>query len=1219
MKIKNQIFFASWIVWSIIALMAYLFYSIPQTSEISLQQYEKIKKQVYHEMQIVEYDWSQINKSLNQLPLRPFEQINYKTKYPFFIFEEKKLIYWSDNGFVPEYTELEGNYRFRLLNLRQNLFISFKAQLDILPNKAEIYSLIPVYRQYKIENQYLKPHYNSDILPYPNIIISEINKPENPFKVTALSGEFLFCLKPTKHININYFLWYAFIVSACFSLLSLGLLVHFGIINNLPYAKTLGLPYIFWLIYLGLLYGALWYFHWADTHQLLVGATTWGLLVVVYWLNYYRNFAFVRWVLHSPQNVQYAIGTGLLAGVYLLEYAYFNILSQIFIHQQVSLDFTKSIDFDAIRLLYVLLLIGISYTFALLVHTFLRLIIQFFDNYSNFLYALFIAILAYSLFIFGTQQYIHFYSALFVSIFILVTYFWRLPKFLYSFKYLSTIYFFVLAILYAFLSSLVVFSTEEIKTIASKRKFAIQLLGEADAVLESRLKDLVTQIQRDSILPTLFRDSTLQKNIIENRLSNLYFKRNFENYQITTLLFNKQGRLIDSPQDSTLNYATYRNRYAKSYYQTDVPQVYFIDNLTGNLQRQYVVFIEVSNPKKQKVGALVLDFTQKKSIPNNVYPTLLVDKKFVQPVAIRSYSYAIFSGNKLNYSAGECNYETQFDTLLFNKPEIFEKGVSFRDFNHFALVGGMKKRVVVSSPYYTFQAIFTNFSFLFLILVFAIALLLLGSAAIHKFKGIKVNFATRIQFYLNLAFFLPLIIVSITTLNVISNTYQKDFEEQFVQKTESVTNNIAWHYENYKNGVMRSDKFSEIFSQVAQYVEADMNIFDERGILVISSQSAIYENNGLLSRYINPWAYKAIILEKKKNILLAEQVGLLNFKSVYVPIKSYQKGTIEGVLSIPFFDSKFQLETKKRESLAIIVNIFTSIFLIFLAISYFASQILTVPLRLITQRIRKTTFSEYNQPLEWNSNDEIGLFVEEFNKMLKKLDASREALERVQMENAWREIAQQVAHEIKNPLTPIKLTIQHMQMRLQNQPEKIQAFFERSFETLLTQVDVLDDIATSFSSFARMPVPESERFELAAVLREVENLYANDDKIKLSLQIPAGNFYVINDRKLMLRIFTNLVKNAIEAIPEDREPQIKLILETVAQKRVVVKVVDNGTGIPKDLRNKIFLPNFSTKNTGSGIGLAISKRGIEHAGGRIWFETEDNVGTTFFVELPLVD
>jgi signal transduction histidine kinase len=171
----------------------------------------------------------------------------------------------------------------------------------------------------------------------------------------------------------------------------------------------------------------------------------------------------------------------------------------------------------------------------------------------------------------------------------------------------------------------------------------------------------------------------------------------------------------------------------------------------------------------------------------------------------------------------------------------------------------------------------------------------------------------------------------------------------------------------------------------------------------------------------------------------------------------------------------------------------------------------------------------------------------------------------------------------------------------------------------LTQVENLNDIATSFSTFAKMPVPKNEVFDVAQVLRNTTNLYQTDTEHDLQMEIQPGHFWVQADNRLMSRIFTNLVLNALQAVPDDRQAKLRITLATTPQSTVIITFSDNGNGIPDDIRSKVFIPNFSTKSGGSGIGLAVAKRGINHAGGSITFRTTQGQGTTFFVELPLVE
>jgi signal transduction histidine kinase len=337
---------------------------------------------------------------------------------------------------------------------------------------------------------------------------------------------------------------------------------------------------------------------------------------------------------------------------------------------------------------------------------------------------------------------------------------------------------------------------------------------------------------------------------------------------------------------------------------------------------------------------------------------------------------------------------------------------------------------------------------------------------------------------------------------------------------------------------------------------------------------------------------------------------------VYIGLREYKDDTLLGIVSIPFFEARSELNRQIIEILSTIMNIFTGIFIGFLIMSYFASRILTVPLRLITHKIRKTSLNKYNEPLHWASDDEIGLLVGEYNRMLLNLEASKKALALSEKESAWREMAQQVAHEIKNPLTPMKLTLQHLLRALRRDNPEAAQLTERSFHTLLDQVDTLSDIATSFSAFAKMPTPKEEKFDIAAVLRKTVDLYQNDANAEIETSIQAHEVFAKGDSQLMGRIFTNLILNGVQSVPVSRKPHIILQLE-VNNQHVRISITDNGSGIAENIRHKVFLPNFSTKYAGSGIGLAVAKRGIEHGGGEIWFETIEGEGTTFFIQLPL--
>lgn len=290
--------------------------------------------------------------------------------------------------------------------------------------------------------------------------------------------------------------------------------------------------------------------------------------------------------------------------------------------------------------------------------------------------------------------------------------------------------------------------------------------------------------------------------------------------------------------------------------------------------------------------------------------------------------------------------------------------------------------------------------------------------------------------------------------------------------------------------------------------------------------------------------------------------------------------------------------------------------MIFILLSFLASRVITYPFTYLTQKIKSLTLTKENEPLNWQADDEIGLLVREYNTMLLNLEKSKKALAMSEKESAWREMAQQVAHEIKNPLTPMKLKLQHLKRVLTEAPSDVAAY-QKPIDNLLGQVETLSDIATSFSSFAKMPVPLSERVNLVQVLNRAIGLF-NEEQAEIRKNIPRAAVWVMADEKLLGRIFNNLILNAIQARKDEVDPEIDIELVEKSNK-VQVRCSDNGKGISEDIREKVFIPKFSTKEEGSGIGLAIAKRGVEHAGGSIWFESEENRGTTFFIEFPLTD
>jgi nitrogen fixation/metabolism regulation signal transduction histidine kinase len=272
---------------------------------------------------------------------------------------------------------------------------------------------------------------------------------------------------------------------------------------------------------------------------------------------------------------------------------------------------------------------------------------------------------------------------------------------------------------------------------------------------------------------------------------------------------------------------------------------------------------------------------------------------------------------------------------------------------------------------------------------------------------------------------------------------------------------------------------------------------------------------------------------------------------------------------------------------------------------------------MLSEGLASVELGKKSEHLLYRGSDEIGELVRQYNRMLDELEDSARKLTNSEREYAWREMAKQIAHEIKNPLTPMKLNVQQL---LKSWYDKIPDFdkkIENFSKNQIEYIDNLSTIATAFSSFAKMPGNNPVEVNLTDQIRTSLELYRNSDNVRFDVEWPRETKVIVfADKEHLNGIFSNLIKNAIQSVPPGAEGIIGIRMEMRSNK-ILVTISDNGTGIPEELREKMFTPNFTTKSSGMGLGLSIVKRYVENAGGSIWFESESGKGTMFFVELPV--
>ncbi len=276
---------------------------------------------------------------------------------------------------------------------------------------------------------------------------------------------------------------------------------------------------------------------------------------------------------------------------------------------------------------------------------------------------------------------------------------------------------------------------------------------------------------------------------------------------------------------------------------------------------------------------------------------------------------------------------------------------------------------------------------------------------------------------------------------------------------------------------------------------------------------------------------------------------------------------------------------------------------------------ITEPIVQIGQKLGNTRLKD-NQPLSWPKDDEIGRLVRNYNQMIVDLDESVERLAVHERENAWREMAKQVAHEIKNPLTPMKLQLQQLLRLEKSDPEKAREWSLRTTKNLIDPIDGMALMATAFSEFGRLPEAQATTFDLRDLTQAAHDLHlSNPQDAIFSLKMPDNSCIVHADRNQLLRVCNNLIRNALQALNPDKQGKIDIVLSNIDQ-GYKLEFYDNGLGVSADIQSKLFQPNFTTKSSGMGLGLAMCKNIINQGGGKIYFETKIGEGSCFYLELP---
>ncbi len=461
----------------------------------------------------------------------------------------------------------------------------------------------------------------------------------------------------------------------------------------------------------------------------------------------------------------------------------------------------------------------------------------------------------------------------------------------------------------------------------------------------------------------------------------------------------------------------------------------------------------------------------------------------------------------------------------------------------------------------------------------------------------------RIQMAIVLLIIFSFFLIGLVTAFYFNNVLGETQEKQIIDNLNAVKEDIALRLLDASNAETALAILNNSLPSISKIHDGNFSLYNSKGTLISTHDLT---SPGKLDYS----TYQSLTLNSEKKLRTSNSPN-----TSVIPLRLLTTGTYGFVK----YESKKPqvIKSKIIEFISTILNVYVFLFLLAGALSLSIATSITRPLEVLAEKIKSISLSKKNEYLEWNSNDEIGALISDYNRMISKLEESALTLAKTERDLAWREMAKQVAHEIKNPLTPMKLSIQYLQRAIESQPEKAQEMIEKVSSTLIEQIDGLSQIASEFSNFAKMPQAFNEKVIFNEVVETVHDLFRKREDMDIKLIEPIDEIYVFADRNQLIRVLNNLIKNAIQSIPETRRGEVTISLDK-NKSNAFVKVRDNGRGIPNEMCDRVFSPNFTTKNSGTGLGLAISANIIDSFNGSIYFESEENLGTEFVVELPLM-
>jgi two-component system, NtrC family, nitrogen regulation sensor histidine kinase NtrY len=1133
---------------------------------------------------------------------------------------DKKLVHWSDNSFNVPSDYDDSLFVKPLVFIQNGWFITKSVQ----SGSEKIIALLRIRNDFGFENDLVR-----------NGFVREFNTPEktgisfdkksSEFKVFNKEGKWLFSLlypevkKPSYFIIGPVILWSAALILIL--LLTFEIVSYFASKGKKYLALCIGL-FIFILIYcLILLAGrpavffetelfSAYRFSLNDFIPSLGHLWIFSILISAFAWLFYRFFPIHELSGEKSLSAWLSMSFLLIIGAGLMLF-YHQIFRQLISNSNISFEPYKVLDlsiysFIGFLSLILLLLVPVLY------------LLKVFSVGLKLKTKTTIFSIITSLLIFAGAYFIDLNNYLLLSLFfILIT-----VSIWLSFK--SSIGKFNMTVLFSLLFGLyslyyIIFLSEE-KTTENIKVMAVSYSSENDPEAEQLLLDLWPRLSSDTTLKRMLSKELSNQRDVDNisiYLRDAYFNGYLGNFYLSVVACRNDSPLrIPSEENLRDNcFSVFNEKIRKDGHQLTGTDFYFLDNQGGRAYYTGRLFFKLRN---NMTNGLFIELYNDVDAFQAGYSELLLDNKYQGYIKLKDQSFAKYLNGNLVLRTGDFPFD-KTDAGYIDKEydyRIFKK----EGFRHVLYRNG-NITVIISEPVRSVVDILISFAYLFAFILLITNLLLVTIRRPDLKTLFNFNFRQKLQIS-----FIGILLFSFISVGVIIaffsiRQYQSRHLENIKEKINSIYTEIEskLSMESNLTSDWRDDSnasLNELLIKLSNVFNTDINLYNKNGFLMATSREEVYYRN-LTSRRLNMDAFINLENLTKSEFIQKEKIASLEYVSAYVPFYN-DADQLLAYLNLPYFRMQSVLAREISNVIVAVIN-FTLLLIVFtMSLAVIISGRLTSPLRMLSSGMASIELGKKSEHLSYRGHDEIGDMVKQYNMLVDELQESAMKLANSEREYAWREMAKQVAHEIKNPLTPMKLNIQQLYKSWKDGIPGFEKKLERFTKNQIEYIETLSSIASAFSSFAKMPGANPVKVDLLEQIKTTLELFKNTDNLSFRVNSPHENRIIVNaDKEHLNGIFSNLIKNAIQSVPQGREAIIKINLD-LKEDQVIVSIADNGTGIPDELKKNLFIPNFTTKSSGMGLGLSIVKRYVEGANGKVWFTSQQNKGSVFFVELPVI-